>query len=119
MNKDFLIGAGAGLLVNRTIQKTTIDFWLKLGAEAAKVRMAAYNQAIKEGKNDEQATKIAFESDPAWRKLGSNRINGLATSVIGAIVYFGNKKIGSGIVAAGAAKVLFPNKIMDLDFKLD
>ena len=30
--------------------------------------------------------------------------------------YFGNKKIGSGIVAAGAAKVIFPNEIMDLDF---
>ena len=119
MNKDYLIGAATGLLVNRTIQKTTIDYWLKLGAEAAKVRMAAYNQAIKEGKNDEQATAIAFESDPAWRKLGSNRVNGLATALIGAIVYFGNKQIGSGIVAAGAAKVLFPTKIMDLDFKFD
>lgn len=116
MNKDYLIGAGAGLLVNRTIQKTTIDYWRKLGAEAGKVRMAAYNKAIKEGKSDEEATKIAFESDPAWRKLGSNRINGLATAVIGALVYFGNKKIGSGIVAAGAAKVIFPNEIMDLDF---
>jgi len=117
MNKDFLIGAGAGFLINRTIRKTTSDFWLKLGAEAANVRMAAYNQAIKEGKNEDEAIKIAFEADPAWRKLGSNRVNGLATTVIGAIVYFGNKQIGSGIVAAGAAKVLFPTEIGNLDFK--
>ena len=117
MDKNFLIGAGTGLLVNRTIQKTTQDFWLDLGAKARDIRMIAYNQAIKEGKTEEEATAIAFKADPVWRKLGSNRINGLATTVVGAIVYFGNKQIGSGIVAAGAAKVIFPNKIMDLDFK--
>jgi hypothetical protein len=119
MNKDFLIGAGTGLLINRTIRKNSSNFWLKLGTEAANIRMAAYNQAIKEGKNEDEAIKIAFEADPAWKKLGlsANQYNGLATTLIGAIVYFGNKKIGSGIVAAGAAKVLFPKEMYNLDFK--
>ena len=119
LNKEFLIGAGTGLLINRTIRKNSSDFWLKLGAKAAEIRMAAYNQAIKEGKNEDEAIKIAFEADPAWKKLGlsANQYNGLATTVIGAIVYFGNKKIGSGIVAAGAAKVLFPKEMYNLDFK--
>lgn len=116
MNKDFLIGAGAGLLVNRTIQKTTQDFWLKEGVKARDSRLVAYNQAIKEGKTQEQANEIALQANPAWLKLGSNRMNGLATTVIGAIVYFGNKKVGSGIVAAGAAKVIYPARAMDLDF---
>jgi len=116
MNKDYLIGAGTGLLVNRTIQKTTIDYWRKLGDKAAAERVIVYNKAIKEGKTEEEATAIAFKSDPIWRKLGSNRVNGLATAVVGAIVYFGNKQLGSGIVAAGAAKVIFSNEIMDLDF---
>jgi hypothetical protein len=119
MNKDYLIGAGAGLLVNRTIQKTTVDYWRKLGAKAADERLIVYNKAIQEGKSEEEATAISFKADPIWRKLGSNRVNGLATAVVGAIVYFGNKQIGSGIVAAGAAKVLFPSKVMDLDFKFD
>ena len=116
MKNDFLIGAGSGLLLNRTIQKTTIDFWRAEGQKAADIRTQAYNQALSEGKSEDQAILIAQKADPVWRKLGSNRINGLATSSIGALVYLVNKKVGAGIVAAGAAKVLFPNKIMDLDF---
>lgn len=117
MKNDFLIGAGSGLLLNRTIQKTTIDFWLAEGKKAADIRAQAYEKAISEGKSQEEAFLIAEKADPIWRKLGSNRINGLATSSIGALVYLVNKKVGAGIVAAGAAKVLFPYKIMDLDFE--
>jgi hypothetical protein len=117
MNKDILIGVGAGLLVNRTVQKTTVDFWRGEGQKAADMRTQAYEQAISEGKSDEEAILIAEKADPIWRKLGSNRINGLATASIGVMVYLVNKKIGTGIVAAGAAKTLFPKKIMDLDFE--
>jgi hypothetical protein len=117
MNKELLIGVGAGLLVNRTVQKSTVNFWRSEGQKAADMRTQAYEQAISEGKSEEEAILIAEKADPIWRKLGSNRINGLATASVGVMVYLINKKVGTGIVAAGAAKTLFPKKIMDLDFE--
>lgn len=112
MNKDFLIGAGAGILVNRTIRLNSVDFWTKQGIKARDARMIVYNQAIKEGKSEEEAIKLAFATDPFWlRNLGALRVNGLATTAIGALVFLGNKNIGYGIMAAGAAKFIYPNEI--------
>ena len=119
MKNELLLGAVSGLLLNRTIQKSTQDFWLDQGQKAADIRTQAYNQAIKEGKSQDEAILIAEKANPIWKKLGSNRVNGLATASIGVMVYFVNKNVGTGIVAAGAAKAIFPNKIMDLDFSND
>lgn len=119
MNNKLLIGAAAGLLLNKTIESGTYDFWLKEGQKAAEKRVQAYNEAIKQGKTDEQAILIAEKADAIWRKLGSRRINGLATALLGGAAYLVNKPIGTGIAAAGIAKAIFPNKLLDLEFEQD
>jgi hypothetical protein len=117
MKYKYAIGAGAGLLSNKLIQDKSQDFWLEMGTRAAEKRQRAYDAALKSGQTPRAAELAAEKADPLWRKLGSNRINGLATLLIGAATFPLDKKIGTGIMTAGAAKVAFPAKMTELESK--
>lgn len=117
MKNKLLIGAAAGLVINRTIQKSTYDYWINQGNKARDKREQAYNSALGEGKTQDEAITLANKENPTWMKLGSNRINGMGTALIGSFAYLIDKEVGAGIAAAGVAKVFFPHKVMDLDFE--
>ena len=117
MKYKYAIGAGAGLLSNKLIQDNTQDFWLEQGTRAAEKRQRAYDAALQSGQTPEQADLAAQKADPLWRKLGSNRINGMATMAIGSLATIIDKKVGTGMVLAGAAKVLLPSKMTELESK--
>ena len=117
MKYKYAIGAGAGLLSNKLIQDNTQDFWLKQGTRAAEKRQRAYDAALKSGQTPAAADLAAQKADPLWRKLGSNRINGMATMAIGSLASLVDKKVGAGMVLAGAAKVLLPAKMTELESK--
>ena len=117
MKYKYAIGAATGIAANSIIQKSTQNFWLREGEKAAQKRNQAYNQARGSGASEDQAFKAAEKADPLWLKFGSNRINGMATMLIGATVSRFDKKIGYGILGAGAAKVAFPRKMSEFEFK--
>ena len=114
MKYKYAIGAATGIAANSIIQKSTQNFWLKEGEKAAQKRNQAYNAARGSGASEDQAFKAAEKANPLWKKLGSNRINGIATMLIGATVSRFDKKIGYGILGAGAAKAVFASKYTDL-----
>jgi hypothetical protein len=118
--KKIIIGAASGLVANTIIQNGLRDNWANVGLRYSKEATALYNSLIKEGKTPDEATAILEQNQPLWKKLGSNRVNGLIAAGAGALLtQVGNdtvKTAGAGMVILGALKVLFPTRTYGIDF---
>jgi len=118
--KKIIIGAGSGLVANTIIQNGLRDNWANVGLRYSKEATALYNSLIKEGKTPDEAIVILEQNQPLWKKLGSNRVNGLIAAGAGALLtQVGNdtvKTAGAGMVILGALKVLFPTRTYGIDF---
>lgn len=118
--KKIIIGAASGLVANTIIQNGLRSSWAAVGVRYAKEATALYDSLIKEGKTDEQAIAIVQSSAPFWKKIGSNRVNGLIAVGSGALLTQINndtvKTAGAGMVILGALKVLFPSRSYGIDF---
>lgn len=118
--KKIIIGAASGLVANTIIQNGLRSSWADIGVRYAKEATALYDSLIKEGKTDEQAIAIVQSSAPFWKKIGSNRVNGLIAVGSGALLTQINndtvKTAGAGMVILGALKVLFPSRSYGIDF---
>jgi len=118
--KKIIIGAASGLVANTIIQNGLRDNWANVGLRYSKEATALYNSLIKEGKTPDEATAILEQNQPLWKKLGSNRVNGLIAAGAGALLTQVNndtvKTAGAGMVILGALKVLFPTRTYGIDF---
>ena len=118
--KKIIIGAASGLVANTIVQNGLRDSWAAIGVRYSKEAIALYDSLIKEGKTVEEATAILEKAQPLWKKLGSNRVNGLIAAGAGALLtQVGNdtvKTAGAGMVIMGALKVLFPSRTYGIDF---
>lgn len=118
--KKIIIGAASGLVANTIIQNGLRDSWAAVGLRYSKEATALYDSLIKEGKTEDEATAIVEKAAPFWKKLGSNRVNGLIAVGSGALLtQVGNdtvKTAGAGMVILGALKVLFPSRTYGIDF---
>ena len=118
--KKIIIGAASGLVANTIVQNSLRDSWAAVGVRYSKEATALYDSLIKEGKTIEEATAILEKAQPLWKKLGSNRVNGLIAAGAGALLtQVGNdtvKTAGAGMVIMGALKVLFPSRTYGIDF---
>jgi hypothetical protein len=118
--KKILIGAGSGYVSNSVIQNGMRDTWAKIGIDYSKQAVALYDKFIKEGKTPEEATTMVENASPAWKKLGSNRVNGLIGAGLGALLTQVNndnvRTAGLGMAIFGGLKVLFPSQMTDIDF---
>jgi hypothetical protein len=118
--KKIIIGAAGGLLANTIIQNGLRDSWASIGVRYSQEATALYDSLIKEGKTQDEATAIIEKAQPTWKKLGSNRVNGLIAAGAGALLtQVGNdtiKTAGAGMVILGALKVLFPSRSYGIDF---
>lgn len=118
--KKIIIGAASGLVANTIIQNGLRDSWAAVGLRYSKEATALYDSLIKEGKTEDEATAIVEKAAPFWKKLGSNRVNGLIAVGSGALLtQVGNdtvKTAGAGMVILGALKVLFPSRSYGIDF---
>jgi len=119
-SKKIIIGAAGGLVANTIIQNGLRDSWAAVGVRYSKEATALYDSLIKEGKTPDEATAILEQNQPLWKKLGSNRVNGLIAAGAGALLtQVGNdtvKTAGAGMVILGALKVLFPSRSYGIDF---
>jgi hypothetical protein len=118
--KKIIIGAASGLVANTIIQNGLRSSWSKIGINYSREAVALYDQFIKEGKTADEATALLEKAQPVWKKLGSNRVNGLIAVGAGALLtQVGNdtvKTAGAGMVILGALKVLFPSRSYGIDF---
>lgn len=118
--KKIIIGAASGLVANTIIQNGLRDSWAAVGLRYSKEATALYDSLIKEGKTEDEATAIVEKAAPFWKKIGSNRVNGLIAVGSGALLtQVGNdtvKTAGAGMVILGALKVLFPSRSYGIDF---
>ena len=118
--KKIIIGAASGLVANTIIQNGLRSSWSKIGINYSREAVALYDQFIKEGKTANEATALLEKAQPVWKKLGSNRVNGLIAVGAGALLTQVNndtvKTAGAGIVILGALKVLFPSRSYAIDF---
>ena len=118
--KKIIIGAASGLVANTIVQNSLRDSWAAVGVRYSKEATALYDSLIKEGKTIEEATAILEKTQPLWKKLGSNRVNGLIAAGAGALLTQVNndnvKTAGAGMVIMGALKVLFPSRTYGIDF---
>lgn len=118
--KKIIIGAASGLVANTIIQNGLRDSWAAVGLRYSKEATALYDSLIKEGKTEDEATAIVEKAAPFWKKIGSNRVNGLIAIGSGALLtQVGNdtvKTAGAGMVILGALKVLFPSRTYGIDF---
>lgn len=118
--KKIIIGAASGLVANTIIQNGLRDSWAAVGLRYSKEATALYDSLIKEGKTEDEATAIVEKAAPFWKKIGSNRVNGLIAVGSGALLtQVGNdtvKTAGAGMVILGALKVLFPSRTYGIDF---
>jgi len=119
-SKKIIIGAAGGLVANTIIQNGLRDSWAAVGVRYSTEATALYDSLIKEGKTPDEATAILEQNQPLWKKLGSNRVNGLIAAGAGALLtQVGNdtvKTAGAGMVILGALKVLFPSRSYGIDF---
>ena len=118
--KKIIIGAASGLVANTIIQNGLRDSWAAVGLRYSKEATALYDSLIKEGKTEDEATALVEKAAPFWKKIGSNRVNGLIAVGSGALLtQVGNdtvKTAGAGMVILGALKVLFPSRTYGIDF---
>jgi 2-keto-3-deoxy-6-phosphogluconate aldolase len=118
--KKIIIGAASGLVANTIVQNALRDSWAAVGVRYSKEATALYDSLIKEGKTIDEATAILEKAQPLWKKLGSNRVNGLIAAGAGVLLtQVGNdtvKTAGAGMVIMGALKVLFPSRTYGIDF---
>jgi len=118
--KKIIIGAASGLVANTIIQNGLRDSWAAVGLRYSKEATALYDSLIKEGKTEDEATAIVEKAAPFWKKIGSNRVNGLIAVGSGALLtQVGNdtvKTAGAGMIILGALKVLFPSRTYGIDF---
>jgi hypothetical protein len=118
--KKIIIGAAGGLVANTIIQNGLRSNWAKIGVNYSREATALYDQFRKEGKTEDEAAAIVEKMQPLWKKLGSNRVNGLIAAGAGALLtQVGNdtvKTAGAGMVILGALKVLFPSRSYGIDF---
>jgi hypothetical protein len=118
--KKIIIGAASGLVANTIIQNGLRSSWAKIGINYSREAVALYDQFIKEGKTPDEATALLEKAQPVWKKLGSNRVNGLIAVGAGALLTQVNndtvKTAGAGMVILGALKVLFPSRSYGIDF---
>jgi hypothetical protein len=118
--KKIIIGAASGLVANTIVQNSLRNNWAKIGVNYSREATALYDKFIKEGKTEDEATALLEKMQPLWKKLGSNRVNGLIAAGAGALLtQVGNdtvKTAGAGMVIMGALKVLFPSRTYGIDF---
>jgi hypothetical protein len=118
--KKIIIGAASGLVANTIVQNGLRNSWAAVGVRYSKEATALYDSLIKEGKTPDEATALVEKASPIWKKLGSNRVNGLIAAGTGALLtQVGNdtvKTAGAGMVILGALKVLFPSRSYSIDF---
>lgn len=118
--KKIIIGAASGLVANTIIQNGLRNNWAKIGVNYSREAVALYDKLIKEGKTADEATAILEKVQPLWKKLGSNRVNGLIAAGAGALLIQVNndnvKTAGAGIFILGALKALFPSRSYGIDF---
>lgn len=119
-SKKIIIGAASGLVANTIVQNSLRDSWAAVGVRYSKEATALYDSLIKQGKTIDEATAIIEKAQPLWKKLGSNRVNGLIAAGAGVLLtQTGNdnlKTAGAGMVILGALKVLFPSRTYGIDF---
>lgn len=118
--KEIIIGVAGGLIANTLIQKTLQVNWAAVGVNYSKVAVALYDQYIKEGKTPDEATALLEKAQPLWKKLGSNRVNGLIAVGAGALLTQVKndtiKSVAIGMLISGGLKVLFPSRSYGIDF---
>jgi hypothetical protein len=118
--KKIIIGAGSGLVANTIIQNSLRSNWAKIGVNYSREATALYDKLLKEGKTPDEATAILEKVQPLWKKLGSNRVNGLIAAGAGVLLTQVNndtvKTAGAGIAILGALKALFPSRSYGIDF---
>ena len=118
--KKIIIGGASGLVANTIIQNSLRSSWAKIGVNYSQEAVALYDQFVKEGKTPEEATALLEKAAPLWKKLGSNRVNGLLAVGAGALLTQVNndnvKTAGAGMVIMGALKVLFPSRSYGINF---
>ena len=118
--KKIIIGLASGLVANTLVQKGLQSNWAKIGVNYSKVAVALYDQYIKEGKSEDEATALVEKASPLWKKLGSNRVNGLIVLGAGALMtQVKNETVKSaaiGLLIAGGLKALFPSRSYSIDF---
>lgn len=119
--KNIVIGTGTGLAVNSLIQKAMNQTWVTIGQKYGQEAKLKYEELLKQGKTEEEAALIIEKNAPLWKKLGSNRVNGFIGIALGYGTFLASKDktvkvAASGIMFSGALKVLFPTRMMDLEF---
>lgn len=118
--KKIIIGLASGLVANTLVQKGLQSNWAKIGVNYSKQAVALYDKFIKEGKTPDEATILLEKASPLWKKLGSNRVNGLI--VVGAGVLMTQvknetvKSAAIGLLISGGLKALFPSRSYGIDF---
>lgn len=118
--KKIIIGLASGLVANTLVQNGLRSNWAKIGVIYSKVAVALYDQYIKEGKTPDEATALLEKAQPIWKKLGSNRVNGLIVLGAGALMtQVKNENVKSaaiGLLISGGLKTLFPSRSYGIDF---
>jgi hypothetical protein len=119
--KNIVIGTGTGLAVNSLVQKAMNQTWVAIGQKYGAEAKLKFQELLKQGKTEQEAALIIEKNAPLWKKLGSNRVNGFIGLALGYGTFLASKNktvkvAASGIMFSGALKVLFPTRMMDLEF---